>query len=106
MITTEEGELEVAAGPPVMDWEMPYQDTPFMNYHEHWAEIGINPMPVWILPGKGDMSAGIPNQGVFALGWMFSESPDGTGVFYRNDDDSVTWYVNNAPEQARTFHPV
>ena len=86
-------------GVPIMDFGMPYQETPFMNFHSAWEEWGLPPMSVWMLPGMGAESTGddIPAEGVFAIGWMYSDSPDGTGVFYTDDEGGFTWYVNNVP---------
>lgn len=98
-----EPEEEASSGP-VMDFEMAYYETEFMCWHKHWKQHSLEPMGVWIMPGKGSTS---DKEGVFALGWMYSDNVDGTGIWYVDDEipSTYTWYVNNAPEQARKFYP-
>ena len=75
-----------------------------MCWHKHWGPIGLDAMPTWMLPGKGSTS---DNEGVFAIGWMYSDSIDGTGVWKVDNEtpSTYTWYVNNSPNNARVFYP-
>lgn len=71
-------EEEEESDKPVMDYEMPFYETEFMIWHKHWKSMSLDPMGVWIMPSKGSTS---DNEGVFAIGWMYSDNIDGTGIW-------------------------
>ena len=76
-----------------MDWEREYEPTYLNIYHAHWEQYGLDPMPVWFMPGVGDCDG----SGAFAIGWMFSEDAGGTGAWSANADGSYSLFFNNAP---------